>query len=61
MVLMGNTYAADQRLTGVLKTIVLKTARREPFLDTKMAIEQARRHQKAPIPFVVCSLGPLIV
>ena len=53
---------ADQRSSLAFRTIVLKTAQKGAFLDTKSAIERARRLKTAPNLFVVmgiCSPGVL--
>ena len=41
--LIENTHAVDEGLSSALRTIVLKTAPKQPFLDTELAIEGARR------------------
>ena len=53
---MGNPYVAQQRSSRTFRTIVLKTAPKRPFLDTKSAIERARRLETAQNLFVVMRL-----
>ena len=54
--LIRNPYVAHQRSSSTFRTIVLKTAPKWPFLDTKLAIEWARRLETARNLFVVMRL-----
>ena len=59
--LIRNPYVADQPLSSTFRTIVLKTAQKGPFLDTKLAIEWARRLETARNWFVVMRLCSPVV
>ena len=61
MALIGKTYLAHRRSSCIFRTIVLKTAQRRPFLETKLAVERARRPETAQNLFVVMRLGSPIV
>ena len=61
--LIGKSYAANQRTPWGFKTIVLKTAPKRPFLDTKSAIERAKRLKttgKVLVVMCICSSFELL-
>ena len=58
---IGNTYSAHRRSSPIFMTFVLKTAPKRPFLDTKSAMEQARRLQTGQTPSLVMRLCSQVV
>ena len=61
MALNGKTYLANRRSSCILRMIVLKTAQKRPFLDTKSAVERARRLEVQQNVLVVMRICALVV
>ena len=61
MARIANAHVTLRRSSRVLRTIVLKTAQKWPFLDTKSAVEQASRLKMQRNLFVVMRLCSPIV
>ena len=59
--LIANAHLTHRRSSRVFRTIILKTAPKRRFLDTKSAVEWARRLKMQPNLFVVMRLGSLVV
>ena len=61
MALIGKTYLAHRRSSGTFRTILLKTAQKRLFLDTKSAVEWVRRLKMQRNSIVVMRLCSTVV
>ena len=61
MALIANSHLTHRRSSRVFGTIVLKTAQKQSFLDTKSAVERARRLETARNLFPVMRLCSPVV